>query len=736
MSKVNPELFIEGKSVIDDVKTSLVNGLRLHKVLLNEEHKKIDYIPGLKTTLFNHQKTIVCAMHELETKRKLSLINLDYNAAVLSDPVGSGKTIDILSIICLQKKPRAVPEIRKLNELVMVKTKYKKFLTPTVIFVGSSVMSQWELAIKRFTELSYYTVRNLVDLRELLQMAKSRQINKFDIVLIKNGTVSRTVEMPDKELVLDDRNHKSTPSIYNIVANLYTYCWARVVIDDFDTIRLPRDAGIVNGLFTWYISSTKKYMNGLKRKPFIDTKHALLHNQYGCADILDNTILFRNLNICNNPSYLKFTTKIPYPKYHVASFKNPNNLYMSVMASMGNAEINRITEMLNGDAIGTAAETAGIKSTSVADIFSKILGDKFLLYKKASTVLDFIEYQEDKKAERKSIKDNPDPEDTYGKKDLLDYREIEYKYPNVPALIRDCTEEFTNVKHTNGLEIERVKENLRHGECPVCSCDLEDADAIIIMKCCNAVFCDDCGIKAQNFQNRAQRLQNRCANCRQQVSIKDLIYIGEEVELEDIDEEIIDDISDEESVSDESINETITKEPNNKYEAIIHVIQGKAFSADRRVDLHIPNMMKGSCSLPEAQIRKVLIFANFDETLDKVIVELKKHNIKYWKLGGRTEQIAKLAEQFTLCQETCALVINSTKHCSGLNLQTATDLIFAHKITDQSVESQVSGRGHRLGRTSPLNIWYMVYDNEYQHMMRSNNVRELSKEEIAYADKQ
>ena len=49
------------------------------------------------------------------------------------------------------------------------------------------------------------------------------------------------------------------------------------------------------------------------------------------------------------------------------------------------------------------------------------------------------------------------------------------------------------------------------------------------------------------------------------------------------------------------------------------------------------------------------------------------------------------------------------KHCSGLNLQTATDLIFAHKIIDPNIETQVIGRGQRLGRTTTLKVHFMFY---------------------------
>jgi hypothetical protein len=102
---------------------------------------------------------------------------------------------------------------------------------------------------------------------------------------------------------------------------------------------------------------------------------------------------------------------------------------------------------------------------------------------------------------------------------------------------------------------------------------------------------------------------------------------------------------------------------------------------------------------------------------------------------GNSNEIHKTQNEFNMCQTSCALVINSTQHCSGLNLQTATDLIFAHKINDSAIESQVVGRGHRIGRTNPLNIWYLLYDNEYSSLSFTHNLRELSADELKHEAK-
>jgi hypothetical protein len=775
-SKYNPKidtskLFIAGSNIIEEFQqhtfdyalvesNDTTTGRRRNRrqvtndvsVHLNERFAKLDHVPGLKTTLYPHQQTAVKAMLDLEYTRVCQMISpvggnpyrIAYNVGVLSEPVGSGKTIDVLATICLSRIPRAVPDIMELKlphngaSIGFVRCKFKKFLKPTLIFVGSSVMKQWELAIKTFTDLKTYSVNSVIELKVLFDMISNKLINDYDIILVKNGKITVPIELPDG-ITIEDKNKVGQPYIYNLIANLRDYCWARVVVDDFDTIRLPHNAGIVRGIFTWYISSTRKKMEfrGGGSSKYQLASDMLLHHDYGCANIMYNHFLFRVLNVRNDIEYLKSTTKIPNPKYHVAIFKNPNDRFISLLNSMGDDDINRVTEMLNGDAIGTAAEAVGIKTTSVANIFEKILGGKFKQYKFSGDLLEFIEYQESKEDMRAPMTDNPNPDDKhYGKKRLLDFEEIEYKYPGVNKLLTDSTLEYKEIKESSGLAIQRVKDNIKHGKCPVCKNELDEVDEVIIVKCCNAVFCGKCGINAQNLGDRYNKLQNgRCSNCRSKLSIKDLIYIGDGFNLDNV---LEDKFEEEPEISEEEkakLKKSTVAKDRTKYTAILDIINGEIIPEEKRVDMYIPNMMKGAEYLPEAKVRKVLVFANFDETLKEVVKQLEESDVKYWRLQGGIGEISATAAEFTACKETCALVVNSTRHCSGLNLQTATDLVFTHRMVDPAVESQVAGRGHRLGRKSPLNIWYLAYDNEYTELCSTHSVRELTPEELVHERK-
>jgi hypothetical protein len=747
------------KSIIDDLQKCniKINNYRTINnavaVELNATHLKVDKVPGLKTLLYPHQKTVVKGMLDSEYYRSFNASNYQvcYSADVLSEPVGSGKTVDILALICLQKIPRAVPDIMRFdlnnNSQVVgyIRRRFKKFLLPTIIFVGSSVMKQWERAIKTFTDFKSYSVNSVVELKSLFEMISSRTINRYDIVLVKNGKITVPIKLPD-DIKLEPKNKVGQPFIYNLIANLSEYCWARVVIDDFDTIKLPHNAGIVPGIFTWFVSSTRKRMEyrSTHNIGYEKASEILTHHEYGCANIMYNNFLFGYLNIRNDINYLKATTSIPHPKFHIAVFKNPHDTYISMLTSLGDIQSTQIAEMLNGNAFSTAAEVANIKSTSVADIFGKILGDKYEQYRFSGDLLAFIDDQKESEDERKPMADNPDENDTYGKQHLLTFRDIEYKYPGVNKLLNDTELEYKEVQNQNGSAIQRVKDNIKHGKCPVCRGEFEDI-GVIITKCCSAMFCENCGIVSQNIGANKNKITNgRCAKCRKQISIKDLIYIGHDIKLENIVDENFSSESESESEA-ESDTESKAKskskatskatppkkpDPRTKFNAIIDILRNNQVPEDKRVDMHIPNMMKGATYLPEAPIRKALVFANYDETLKSVVEELQKNKIKFWKLSGGISEIDKLSGYFTDCKTTCALVINSTTHCSGLNLQSATDLIFTHAMLDANVESQVVGRGHRLNRTNPLNVWYLTYENEYSSLCHSHNVRVLSDEEL------
>lgn len=719
------------------------------EIPLDETYEKVESVPGLKTSLFPHQKTVVKAMMDLEKSSYFTFKDSytrfdDYKvkttAGVLSEAVGSGKTIDVLSLILLQKIPKVYPYIAELNMLpvnsgynslykkhfsAIIRKKFRNILKTTIIFTGVSVVDQWISAIKTFTNLTYFSVFDVRDLQKLICKMSDKSINQYDIVIVKNGKITRPVKLPS-HLIIEDKNaNKSTLYIYNVIANMRNLCWARVVIDDFDTIKLPHNAGIVNALFTWYISSTRKSMPNkvATNTQFKTTADMLMYSNYSCSNIMKNPILFYNFNIRNDPQFVKLTNLISSPKFYAYIFTNPNNQYMGFLGLMNDSEANEVMEMLNGDAIETAAERIGIKTNSVADIFQIMLGKQFDKYKKSINVLEFIKEVEPLQGQREPMSSNPDPDDTYTKSDLFIRREIEYNYPNLKGLLESTKEEYLEIRKNSSIAIERVKHNIKEGECPICTSDLDDEDEeILIVKCCGIILCGMCCFGTVFPKNCAV---GQCSNCRTRLTLDSLIYLNSNFDLTKIVNEDLTETKYENVNSEEHIEEEVEQKPRTKMDAILDIINEVKPIEQKRVDVNIHNLMKGTHRLPSCEYNKVLIFANYDETIQNIKKILDENNISYWKLGGSHREITNTVELFTNHDETCVMIINSMKHCSGLNLQSATDLIFAHKIIDPNVETQVIGRGQRLGRLSQLRVHFMFYQNEFDYMIRENSIREI-----------
>jgi putative flippase GtrA len=714
------------------------------KILLDNSYEKIEFIPNLKTSLYQHQKTIIKAMVDIENNRKFNIRKqrtdeffiIKTTSCVLSEAVGSGKTIDILGLILLQKIPKVYPDVAALSLCCTntnnyyynkdiyftscVRKKFRNILKATIIFTGVSVLDQWVSAVKTFTNLSYFVVSNVRDLQKLIIMMTNKSINKYDLVIVKNGKITRPIIFPSFIRIENKNNTKTTSYIYNNISNMRNYCWARVVVDDFDTIKLPYNAGIVNALFTWYISSTTKNIPKKKiiNKEFTTTADMFMYDNYNCGNIMHNKILFSNLNIRNCPNFVKNTNNICSPKFYTYVFKNVNNKYMGLIGLMNNSEALEIMEMLNGDAIETAAEKLGIKTNSVADIFQIMLGKQFNNFKKATDVLQFISEIEPHQGHRKPMSQNPNPEDTYKLSDLFIRRKIQYNYPNLKGIIDSTKEKYLIVKQQSSIAIDRVKNNIKEGECPICTSELNDIDEeTLILKCCGIILCSMCCF-GTIFPAGSDRGQ--CSNCRTILTLNSLIYLKSSFDLD----KILDDKLNDNCLSDDEEKEEVKKyiPTRTKYDAILDIINNKKPPEQQQIDINIKNLMKGTSILPEASYNKVLIFANFDETLEKIKNILTDNNISYYKLGGTHKEITAIVDKFNSCKTTCVLIINSIKHCSGLNLQTATNLIFAHKILDPNIETQVIGRGQRLGRKSQLKVHFMLYENEYKTQIINSRV--------------
>ena len=690
---------------------------------------------GFKTKLLVHQQTVLAAMLDLEETRvvKVHIENeygelkqrLETCAGLLSEKFGSGKTVMILALMVAKPMPDNKPIYQVCRANVNNKNRWdietsffikKRFrqdliLKPALLFVASSVVLQWVKAVKNFTEFKILSIANVYDLRKLYKCIQNKTINEYDIVLVKNGNITGEFKIDG---YIEDKNKKSQRKIYNIIANISRgHCWSRVILDDYDIIKLPRPTAFMNGLFTWFISATDFHISS---KVGESVEHSNIHDvlTYHNIDLqamARSKHMKKTFNVCNEEKYTEDSISVGKPIFWAHTLVNKNKQYVQMIGVMAGDKANEIMEMLNGDAIGTAAEHAGIKSDNIADIFKNILQNQYDKYTISVATLGWIETLD---IDGFVDLEDPHEDDVYYQKHVYEQRPIEYNYPDIKGKVIAVKEACEVSKAESGTAIDRVKENIKEGDCPVCCGDLND-DAVIIVRCCGKILCADCGVQGSNLVKYGNSIVGKCPNCRARIGFTDLIFLEEGFDLENI-------ITEEKGEQVEFIEESqniVEDNVKTKFDILKKIILGEDLPNKKEKNVTIKGMLEGIKELPEApkEHRKTIIFSKFDESLNDMEKKMKKNNICYKRLGGTASQIHSIATEFQSSYDGVnVLLINGEKYASGLNLQSATDLVFMHKIMDRNIESQIIGRIQRLGRVYKAHVHYILYDDEIRYM--------------------
>ena len=162
----------------------LIDGPRI------DDHKDI-----IKIKLKNHQKRIIYEMikKEHETHRTSSQFNLN----VLADKVGSGKSMDILSLIALYPTVPVIPEnkakynypysyysglegLRFSNDCTYLKT--------NILVVPHSIYHQWIGYLKHFPTIKYFEVKTKKDVEKIhkTKTIESFKKGEYQLILVKS----------------------------------------------------------------------------------------------------------------------------------------------------------------------------------------------------------------------------------------------------------------------------------------------------------------------------------------------------------------------------------------------------------------------------------------------------------------------------------------------------------------------------------------------------------------------
>jgi hypothetical protein len=233
------------------------------------------------------------------------------------------------------------------------------------------------------------------------------------------------------------------------------------------------------------------------------------------------------------------------------------------------------------------------------------------------------------------------------------------------AEICKLEKQLEEVNRKMTLISQRIKDN------DLCTICYDTAIGRTVTSCCQNTFC----FKCINLWLAQKKL---CPLCKVSLNVNDLYVIDNAI------------IDNQEHVShtEQNINIDISK-PNAKNDKY------------QNLELILTNMNTSS---------KVLIFAAYDNTFTNVVPILRKLHMSYEYVKGNTNQINCTIDRYKN-GNTRILLVNTQHFGSGLNLENTSDMILFHKF-DTEIEKQVIGRAQRYGRKDPLNIHYLLYENE------------------------
>ncbi len=195
--------------------------------------------------------------------------------------------------------------------------------------------------------------------------------------------------------------------------------------------------------------------------------------------------------------------------------------------------------------------------------------------------------------------------------------------------------------------------------CPVCMGEISNP---AIVSCCNSCYCFECLAVALG-----ELKTSKCPKCSHYLKSDEINIISSEKKQSEIEVK------------------------SNKYE-----LKDKM---DVLVDL-INNKPDGS----------FMVFANYAETFNKIRTKLEDIKVPYHILKGQASVVKNFIEDFKN-KKVRVLMLNAEFFGAGMNLQMTTDLVMFHRFKPE-MEEQIIGRAQRLGRKDPLNVYYLLHDNE------------------------
>lgn len=113
---------------------------------------------------------------------------------------------------------------------------------------------------------------------------------------------------------------------------------------------------------------------------------------------------------------------------------------------------------------------------------------------------------------------------------------------------------------------------------------------------------------------------------------------------------------------------------------------------------------------------KILLFSVYTSMFELIEGELKKKNIKYFKLTGSTkvDERIELVDEFNTNPEVKIFLISLKAGGTGLNLTGADVVIHYDPWWNASAENQATDRAYRIGQKNNVQVYKLITSNSIE----------------------
>lgn len=488
------------------IELAVVNEVYRNSLDEYSPHNIIDLSNIIKKQLFIHQSVLLQGMIDKEKMLRKGMQLGEHEKfwsqyAFLSDSVGSGKTLVILSYIAylrnreLYNKPYIHHSSTSLLHSVHNNTNYSK--KGKLIVIPHTLYRQWEDTIKNDTTLNVLLCKNVSVLKK---DDLEDKILKADAVLITNTLYQQLQDFAISKKI----------------------GWSHIFVDEADSIHFPvtRTSFDTNGDFIWFITATWAtfLINSL---PYFFINRHIISNNPEIPSILMRNLLapyldkdfaqivnsqFQDIGyqqIHSRNFFSKYVTDHPQ-RYNLIVRCRDDFRKISMQLPPIITEIIRCRPSIAQQIVNDFLKPNVQMLLHVGDI-TGALAALGVVKKSESDLISAITDSQQKELTRLKT--------TYEFKQTIEYATPQAKDT---ALLHLQTK-------INSLEeqINSFKERLTEAVCPICYDETVSKKETIIVPCCKQVYCGECILKTLSSQGQ-------CAMCRTHLTAGDLHRLGQQ----------------------------------------------------------------------------------------------------------------------------------------------------------------------------------------------------------------